>query len=282
MRKLKRNLYIMKCRTHVLVSHLLERVLHALSKTGLIVEHKKDYTHVHDQGNPQTAPDLKSERFVFSVSYVIYKIEFTSEYWFETKRGKRIYTVYENHHTESRVSFRAELKSFYAHFSHKIRMWVHRETPRVVIPTNAPITFAEQEMGFRYHTCDFSQCRFALEMRLASDQTHNTSEEVISESYRVLGNTLTSKIIPLNKILTGAENDGNLTSPQNCPLVDNIICRECGYPVFATPTGNYIFECIHHGEISYPDCERVDPKKYEGILANCMYELERFCECPQD
>lgn len=282
---IKRTYYIFKCRTHVLISHLIERVLKTLSKWGLIVEHKKSYTNIFDQGNPQTAPDLKSERFVFNVSYLIRKVEFISQYWFETKRGKRIFTMYDNHHVENRISYRAELKSFYAHFSHKHRMWVHREAPRVVIQKTPGIctSWLEPEMiKYEEHTCDFSKCRFALEVSLAHDALRNTAEEVISESYRVLGNSLTSKVPEINKTLTGAENDGNLTSPQNCPLADNLVCRKCGFPVFATPTGSYIYECIHHGEIEYRDVDRVDPKKYEGILSNCMFELERFCECPQD
>lgn len=281
---IKRTYYIFKCRTHVLISHLIERVLKTLSKWGLIVEHKKSYTNIFDQGNPQTAPDLKSERFVFNVSYLIRKVEFVSQYWFETKRGKRIYTVYDNHHVENRISYRADLKSFYAHFSHKQRMWLHSHSPKVVLHKDNPLgTYSyDANLRYYYHTCDFSKCRFALEVSLTHDALRNTAEEVISESYRVLGNSLTSKIPEINKTLTGTENDGNLTSPQNCPLADNLVCRKCGFPVFATPTGSYIYECIHHGEIEYRDVDRVDPKRYERILTNCMFELERFCECPQD
>lgn len=284
MEKLKRNLYIMKCRMYVQMRHMTERVLHTLSEWGLIHEHKKSYTYNHD-GDIQTAPDLKSERFVFSVSYIIRKVDFIYEHWFETKRGKRIFIVGENHHRENRLSFRAELKSFYCHFSHKHRQWVHRESPKVVIQKVPHICTAwiEPEMvKFEEHTCDFSKCRFAFEISLAHDALHNTAEEVISESYRVLGNSLRSKVPEINKTLTGAENDGELTSPLGCPLADNLVCRQCGYPVFATPTGRHIYECIHHGEIGYVDIDKVDPRTYEGILANCMSELEHFCECPQD
>ena len=119
-------------------------------------------------------------------------------------------------------------------------------------------------------------------MSLALDTIINDSSEVFSESYRVLKNGLTSKIPEINKTLTGAENDGELTSPSGCPLVDNLVCRECGYPVFAVPDKSYTYECIHDGEINYQSINRVDPKTYEGILTNCLTELERFCECPQD
>lgn len=280
---LKRKYYIIRCRIHVLLDHFIEGVLHILSKVGLIVEHKKSYTNVFDQGEPHSAPDIKSERFVFSVSYLIRKVEFVSEYWFETKHGKRIYTVYENHHEENRISYRADLKSFFCHFSHRHRQWVHKESPRIYVKKEKFLSpTLNDKYGIECYTCDFSKCRYALEFSIAPDALRNTAEEVISKSYKVLGDSLTSKIPEINKMLTGAENDGNLTSPKKCPLADNLVCRKCGFPVFATPTGRYIYECIHHGEIEYRDVDRVDPKKYEGILTNCMFELERFCECPQD
>ena len=285
MKKLKRNLYILKCRMKVKMYHLIERVLHTLSTWGLIIEHKKDYTQVLDDGNVQTAPDLKNERFVFSVSYIIRKIVACHEYWFTTRGGKKIYVVYDSKSQENRLSFRAYLRAFYCHFSHKHRMWVHRDNPKVVIQTVPPIctSWIEDSMvKFETHTCDFSKCRYALEISLAKDSCYMPSEEVLSESYKVLGNSLTSKIPEINKTLTGAENDGNLTSPSKCPLVDNHICRKCGYPVFATPLGKYLYECIHHGEIDFHDIERVDPRKYERVLSNCLSELEHFCECPQD
>ena len=283
MKKLKRNLYILRCRMNVKMYHMIERVLHTLSTWGLIVEHKKDYTQVLGDGKVQTAPDLKNERFVFSVSYIIRKIVACHEYWFTTKGGKKIYVVYDSKSQENRLSFRAELKAFYCHFDHKTRMWVHSHAPKVALPSVPGIctSWIEPEMvKFEYHTCDFSQCRYALEICLAKDTCYIPSKEVLAESYKVLGSSLTSKIPEINKTLTGAENDGNLTSPLNCPLVDNLVCRECGYPVFAVPDSAYIYECIHHGEIDYSRVDKIDPKKYEGILSNCLSELERFCECP--
>ena len=265
--------------------NLAERVLHTLAQWGVVVEHKKDYTNIIDDGQPQTAPDLKSERFVFSVSYIIRKVEFISEYWFETKRGKRVFTVYENHHVDLRVTYRADLKSFLAHFSHKFSKWVHASCPTVVIPKVSTPPF--EPVDFQYHSCDFSKCRYAFNFNVNPDTIHNLvkapAEEVIAESYRVLGNSLTSKIPEINEILTGVPNDGELTSPRNCPLVDNLVCRICGHPVFAVPDSAYIYECIHHGEIDFlGGTDRVDPKTYKDIYKNCLTELERFCECPQD
>lgn len=280
--KLKRAFYLAKCRARVLTYNLIERVLLTLSNLGLIVKYKKTYSNVLHEGDIHSAPDIKTNRFVFNVSYIIRKIEFVSQYWFETKRGRRIYTVYDTHHVETRLSFRAGLESFFCHFSHKHRMWVYSHSPTVVI-TKVPhicSSFIEPEMvKFENRTCDFSQCRFAFEISLTPN-TNTCSEEVISESCRVLENRLTSKIPEINKILTGAENDGNLTSPSNCPLCDNLVCRECGYPVFATNSGKHTYECIHHGEIDHYKVERVNPIRYETILSNCLFELERFCECP--
>lgn len=274
MKKLKRKLYLLKCRIYVLMRHTIERVLHTLSKWGFVVEHKKSYSNIRDNGNVQTAPDLKSERFVFSVSYVISEVEFVNEYWFETKQGKRIFTVDENHHKENRVRYRADLKSFLCHFSHKHKQWVHSHAPKVVIPNKI-------SNSYDYHTCGFSKCRYAFEIRLAKDSLSPT-EEVISESCKVLSNSLMGRVTEINKILTGVENDGNLTSPSNCPLADNLVCKECGYPVFATKYGSYTFECINHGHREFHQIDKVDPKTYEAILRNCLTELEHFCECPQD
>ena len=280
---IKRTYYLLKCRTYILFRNLIERVLKTLSKLGFIVEHKEDYSRVRDQGGIQKAPDIKSDRFVFSTSYILSEVEFISNYWFETKLGKRILTMYENSHKELRVSYRAELESFFCHFSHKIRTWVHRHSPRVVMSVNQSFGFdSNGRAKFRYHDCDFSQCRYAFEMTLAKDSLNNSLEEVLNESHRVFGNSLTSKIPEINKTLTGVENDGNLTSPSNCPLCDNLVCRKCGYPVFATPEGRHTYECIHHGKLEYFDVDRVDPVRYDSIYNNCLTELEYFCECPQD
>lgn len=262
------------------MNNTIERVLHTLSKWGLVVEHKKNYTRVIHQGDIKTAPDIASKRFIFAVSYAIHQVVSVSEYWFETKRGKKIFVMWENSHTENRISYRAELKSFFCHFSHRHKQWVHHQAPKVILyQKNSPMN---ENMDFRYHTCDFSKCRYAFEMSIALDLNPTTAEEVISESYRVLGNSLRSRVTEINEILTGVKNDGNLTSPLGCPLADNLVCRECGYPVFAVPTSAYIYDCIHHGEIDYPRVDKVDPKTYEEILANCMTAIEHYCECPQD
>lgn len=254
MKKLKRNLYIMKGRFHVLMSHTIERVLHTLSKWGFIVEHKKDYTK-SDQGDITPSPDIISDRFVFRVSYIQRKVEFISEYWFETKNHKRIHTVYENHHEENRISFRAEMKSFYAHFSHKDRRWLHDSKN------------------------DFSNYRFAIEYALSPLDLF-THGEVFSESYKALKSGLMSKVPEINKELTGASNDGEFTSPSGFPLCDNIVCQKCGYPVFATKVSGYYFECIRHGMIDYTEIEVLNPSVYKRVWSNCLTEIERFCECP--
>lgn len=284
---IKRTYYIFKSRTHVRISHLIERVLKTLSKWGLIVEHKKDRTYLHDQGDVHTAPDIKSERFVFYVSYVIRKVEFTSQYWFETKRGKRIYTVYDNHHVENRVSYRAELQSFFCHFSLKNRMWVHRNSPRVVVKeaSNICSSFGMPEMvRFKYHTCDFSNCRYALEFSLAPDDTTKlTPDEVISKSYKVLGDSLTSKVPEINKILTGVNYDGEIVSPKDMPLCDNLLCKHCGLPVFASVEDKYKFDCLNHPDLDLSEVYRVDPTKYKEVLNMNLNTLESLIrECPQD
>lgn len=286
--KLKRNYYILKGRLHVWRNTILESILTQLAKWGLVEEHKKSYNLIKGQTKPKSAPDIVSQRFVYNVSYVLHKVEFIEEYWFETKKKKkRIHTVYENHHEENRLSCRLELKSFYAHFSHKCRMWVHSNstsTVTVLYKDSVPNLFPkDSNLEFKHHTCDFSKCRFAFEMSLSPEQTlEDIPREVILESFRVLGDRIANKIPEINKTLTGAENDGDLMSPSKCPLADNLVCRECSYPVFSTNSGRHIYECIHHGEVDHTKIDRIDPKAYEEILSNCLTELEWFCECPQD
>ena len=284
---IKRAYYIFKSRTHVRISHLLERVLHTLSKRGLIVEHKKNQTYLHDHGDIRTAPSITTERFSFSVSYVIRKAEFTSQYWFETKQGKRIYTVYDNHHVETRVSFRAELQSFFVHFSPRHRVWVHRNSPRVVIrdvPLICASLFEPEMVRFKYHTCDFSKCRYSLEFCIAPDNPTNlTPDEVISKSYKVLGDSLTSKVSEINKILTGVDYDGDIVSPKNMPLCDNLLCKYCGLPVFASAEDKYKYDCLKHPDLDRSEVYRVDPTKYKEVLNMNLDTLESLIrECPQD
>lgn len=288
---LKRNMIILRCRIHILLRNLTEKVLLQLSKWGWIYCHRVSYSNNTDDGQIYSVPDINSDRFVFSVSYILRKIESTHEYWFETNKGKRIFTVDESHHVEHRISYRAELESFYAHFSPKQRMWVHKNAPIVdlfeeipVRPTLSDDIYARQVMA-KLHRCDFQQCRYAFDFCYAPDtRTNRMPSEAISESYRALGVQLTSKVTEINKVLTGADYDGEMMSPKNMPLSENIICRKCGLPVFASAKDKYQFECLVHGEIDYHDIARVDPVHYKNVLENTTEILEDLIKksCPQD
>lgn len=283
--KLKRAYYIFKCRIQVLINRLIERVLKTLSNLGFIVEHKTSYVNIINRGDITPVPEIKSDRYIFDVSYIIHKFEFVSEYWFCTKKGKRIYTVCDSHHFEFRISYRAELKSFLAHFSHKCKVWVHKHSPRVALIK--PNAFEDltgdvtSDMKIEEHYCDFSQCRYGFEFSLSPDAFSDTDveskEEALSESYRILKNDLEGKISDINELLTGVKNDGDITSPSGAPLSDNLLCRKCGYPVFASIKDKYSFECVHHGDISNLDVIRVDPARYKEVLNNCLPSLEQFC-----
>lgn len=288
--KLKRKLYILKCRTYVLLRHLAEKVLLHFAEWKLIKCHKNTYSRVLDESTPQSAPDFTSDRFIFSVSYILRKFEFVYEYWFETKKGKRIFIVEDTRHVEERVSYRAELKAFLAHFSPRQRMWVYSTSP-VVQVFDSKGYFQDLSKGIvsqfkvNTHQCDFSQCRYAFEFSYAPEMNKlGRPYEVISESYRVFGNQLTSKIPEINKILTGADYDGEMMSPKKMPLCENILCSKCGLPVFASSEDKYKFECLKHGELEVFNVRRVDPFNYEGVLENTLEILEDLIaeSCPQD
>ena len=287
--KLKRTFYLIKCRTHVLLRNLAEKVLKLLAKYDLVIEHKRDFSRVTDLSSPHSLPDLCGNRFVFDVSYVQREIEVFSEYWFTTKKGKMLFVVWDNHHKEGRISYRAELKCFLCHFSPRYHMWVHRYSP--VICLEHPKQFSpvsglpDIEVEFKTHRCDFSQCRYAFEFSYAPDLNANKVPcEVISESCKVLERELTSKVTEINKILTGASYDGELMSPKNRPLSQNLVCNHCGLPVFASAEDKYRFECLHHGELDHGRVRRLDPVQYESVLKNTMDILEALIQqsCPQD
>lgn len=287
--KLKRKLYILKCRGYILLRHLTEKILLKLSQWDLIYCHRVGYSDTNDDGAIHTAPDITSNRFIFSVSYVLRKIESKYEYWFETHRGKRIFTVEESHHVEHRISYRAELKAFYAHFSPKQRMWIHRNAPVVQVLEEVfayPDMTADPLEGVevKTHRCDFNQCRFAFDFCYAPTLHIGVSYEVLTESQKALEVQLTSKVSEINKILTGANYDGEMMSPKNMPLSENILCRHCGLPVFASAENKYQFECLAHGELEYEWVKRVDPVEYKKVLGYTLDTLEALIQksCPQD
>jgi hypothetical protein len=255
-----------------------------------VIEHKNNYSKVRDLSTPIKLPDLSNDRFVFEVTYVNREVEFFDQYWFATKKGKIIFTVYNDHSKSGRISYRADLKAFYAHFSSKIKMWVYKNSPVVHLCKDVyafPIPSADPLEGVevKTHRCDFSQCRYHLEFSYALDPiTKGMPSEVISESYKALKIGLTSKVPEINKILTGADNDGEMMSPKGMHLCDNLLCRQCGYPVFASAENKYKFECLKHGELDHHGIMRVDPVEYQRVLGYTFDTLEALIQksCPQD
>lgn len=285
---IKRQFYIFKCRTHILLRNLAERFFKLLAEYGLVIEHKKNYTNVVDLTQPKPGPDACSPRFVFEVSYVLRMIESVSEYWFTNKKGKKLFVVWDNFHREGRISYRLVLKSFYAHFSPKQRMWVYRNAPVVYLSpdTIKCHSFSDgpvEPVEVKTHRCDFSPCTYAFEFSYVYEQ--GPTPEVFSESHKAISNGLYSKVTEINKILTGVDHDGEMLSPKKMPLADNLLCKKCGLPVFASAEDKYKFECLYCGEVTYIDVKRVDPVVYEDVLDNTFEILEDLIarkSCPQD
>lgn len=278
---MKRKLYLFKNRVQVWLRHLTEKILLKLSEWRIITCHKVNFSNIYDDGDIQHSPDIVTDRYIFSVSYVLRKIETVHEYWFQFKNGgRRIFICEDYHHCEGRVSYRAELKAFYCHFSPKHRMWVDHTRPTAQFLVENMEAFdsletrATRPIEVKTHRCDFSQCRYAFEFSYDLDTNKDMSSEVISQSYRVLGNQLRSKQTEINKILTGADYDGEMMSHKNMPLCDNILCVKCGLPVFASTEGKYMFECLNHGNLNVEDVRRVDPVTYEDTMRYCMDYLE--------
>ena len=287
---IKRKFYLTKARLHVIFRNWAEKFFDFLSVHGFVVKHRKHSVEFLDNSEPIPAPDIKSDRYIFSVSYVNRKVEYVDEYWFETKNGRHLLEMWDEKHTESHISYRAELQAFFAHLSPKQRMWVYKQTPVVAIKKDVyctvyPALDRLEGVEFITHRCNFEDCRYAFEFRYT--QTHNseTPVEVISESYRAFSNGMPSKVTEINKILTGVDYDGELVSPAKTPLSENLLCRKCGLPVFASAERKYEFMCLKHGELEYPDVQRVDPIQYKDVLKFTMEILEDLIcesECPQD
>ena len=288
--KLKRWFYKTKARLHILTRNFLEKFFKLLAQLNLVVEHKKKYVNFLDNSEPKPLPDIESDRYIFSVSYIDRKVEYVNQYWFESKRGKKLFVMWDDRSLEAIVSHRAELKSFYVHFSPKFRRWVNREHNRVALFKNSLTHAVLSEDDFatkvevETHTCDFSECRYALEFRYALDSnTKETPSEVISKSYEALKSGMPSKVTEINKILTGVDYDGEIVSPQKTPLSENLLCRKCGLPVFASAERKYHFMCLKHGELDYNEVDRVDPIRYNDVYRNTLDLLEDLIhesECP--
>ena len=289
---IERTFYLVKARLHVIFRNWAEQFFDFLAEYGFVVKHKEHHVHFLDNSEPTPAPDIKSDRYIFSVSYVNRKVEYVDEYWFETKKGRHLLDMWDEKHTESHISYRAELKAFFAHFSPRQRMWVYSHSPKVVIQMNNPTYYPTpydpnhvERLFYKEHYCNFKDCRYAFEFRYTQSHTSETPAEVISESYRAFSNGMPSKVTEINKILTGADYDGELVSPSKTPLSENLLCRKCGLPVFASAERKYEFMCLKHGELEYPDVQRVDPIQYQDTLEFTMEILEsliREAECPQD
>lgn len=253
-----------------------------LSEKRLIVLHECHRTDVRTLTYPRNLEDLKTGRFVLSMSYVQEKVTTTDEFWFETKKGKRIYTVQDDSLAHTVFRYRAQLESFYAHFDHKTHMWVHRKSPVVLIKDN-PVFSKDytQNIDCKTYHLDFSKCQYKMEFTLDYEPKIYPSEEVLERSYEVLINELMGKVSEINELLTGVKYDGALMSPDGLPLSDNLVCRHCGCPVFASKEGHYKFLCPNHGVLEFDGCVKVDLVRYKSLLENCECTLERFC-CPQD
>ena len=278
--KLKRWYYRIKARLHVCTRNFLENFFLFLSKFNLVVVHKEHHVNFLDNNAPIPAPDIKSDRYVFSVSYINRKVEYVNEYWFETKKGKIIFWMWDEKFLESHISYRADLQAFFAHFSPRQRMWVYRHSPRVMLQMdNSPNLalydpYHVEQVFYKEHHCNFEECRYAFEFRYPQSHNSETPSEVISESYRAFSNGMPSKVTEINKILTGADYDGELVSPDKTPLSENLLCSKCGLPVFASAKHKYHFLCLEHGELEYFEVDRVDPIRYKNVLNNTMEILE--------
>lgn len=278
-----------KRRLQVVLRNLNIKILDFLYHHNLGVSYYESvYVKNEDLTSPQRQPDMETDRFKFVVTYIHrWTIGVDERWYYSTRSGKRLLILSDYHQEAHRLDYRAELKSFYAHFSPRERMWVHSNDPAVCFvheftgfdkPTG---DFIDRPVEFKTHRCDFSQCRFAFS--ISFDKTHGLTPEVLSQSYKDLKRDLTSKVPEINKILTGADYDGEMMSPKKKPLCDNLVCRQCGLPVFATDD-RYHFDCLVHGEIAYARVNRVDPVTYQVILRNTTEILEDLIrkKCPQD
>ena len=258
-------------------------VYELLAKLRLVVKHVKSDTIIKDSQSPIALPDIMTNRFVFSNSYLLRDIMFIDEYWFESRRGKKLFVITDRKERQYRLSFRLDLKNFLAKFPRNHEVWVDRKRTTVVIPENfKSFAFNENNKTIdrvnteTYH-CDVTDCRYAYEFSYNVEEKVFPLEDVISESCRVISSGLMSKIEEINeKVTKGVKNDGELTSRGSQPLAENIVCRKCGYPVFHSSFNRYGYECINHGELYRDNVYRVDNKQYQDNMKNCIEALYKW------
>ena len=239
--------------------------------------HESQYVQTVDCSDPTRQEDIKTDRFVFEVSYIHRKTVGVDERWYySTRSGRRLFILSDHHEETHRLEYRAELKSFFAHFSPRMRQWVHKSSPVVqgfYTPEFSPCTSEPTKpVLINTYRCDFSQCRYAFSFSF--DRVSGLTSEVLQQSYKALKRSLTNQVITINKILTGADNDGEMMSSSNMPMCENLLCRHCGLPVFASPRNKYHFECLRCGELIHAQVDRVDPVRYERVRENTLEELE--------
>lgn len=275
MNNVKRKFILLKGRVTVLLHKALEKFFDFLwFRLHLVNKHCR--FGVFERTSPMEihkVPDIKDSRFVFSVSYTQRVFDDFNELWYETKRGKRLYTISDYRVTFGKYDYRAELEAFYAHFSPKDKRWVYKRAPKVVLIEELPdgrITFDHKEL-------DFSQCRFAFSYKVLEP----TRKDFQEESYEALKQGLRDKVVEINEILTGAKYDGAILSPAGYPLADNLVCAECGCPVFCTSVP-YAYKCINHGLVASYQLRVVSNEEFLERFEDWEHAIYEYSESPQD
>lgn len=266
------------------------QALQLLADLGIVIEHKSDNVHRKGPYKPHPTGDIKSSRYVFKSSRVEYEERYVHQHWFETLKGKRLLTLADEEHIFTMYDYRLSLESFLAHFSPTRQMWLHRcglERIKVhLLKPEYPVSISSgpivrpETIPTETVEADFSKCRFAFQRVYKDDEPIPPEEYQLSE----IALSLDKSIPEINKILTGVEDDGELTLTRDgvkMLLAEDFICVHCGLPVFIATTGSYQFSCARCGDTRY-GVRRVNHPFYSVRKKETYDTLIELCNAAGD
>ena len=271
-----------------LTFHVPLTALSLLAKfTGLVREHEHSGVTTSIQEGPTVLPDIKAGRGEYKVSFTYSLLTDTYEHWFNTRKGKRIFTVDDSEECTKGVhDFRLELVRFEVRFNPFTTITVERPNMTflkdIVLPERKsmrvkPFDPSEslKPIGMNHYTVDFSEARYSIQVSHPISAIEK--EESLKNALKIIERQLKGKDKEVNELLTGIKNDGEFVTLEGDVLAKNIVCAYCGLPAFVSKDSQeHTYTCIREHTINNlpgDNVYRVDPVDYAIILGNTKEEL---------
>jgi hypothetical protein len=280
-RKLTLLWYNIKSMIH---AHVLPPVFSLLHKYNLVVQHSIHYHgSVYGDGRDRVIPynDIRTSRGRFSTSYVLRLHRDKDEEWYESKKGKRLFTYQDLFREEIHLSWRAEPQEFEIH----INPWTSHRVFRKNAPLFKVMVLDRLDSPFKLNEdlvkpvnqvksyyLDFPNARIAYNYSIRYDISE---EEAVNLIWDQLKTHLEQKSTDINFRITGIQDEGNLKTRDFYTLTEDMICPKCRLPVFETGRNDLPYFCMRHEKMS---AAVKDKKEYDYMLDLFKGELLKYCE----